>query len=89
MSQFDNTEKMLYKVNVGISQQNGFWNMDKEIERIFNRQFERMKRELLDIKMPDGYLTIISKYWDFAKQDIQERIMEDGRNKKRAYLSPN
>lgn len=79
MKQFDNTEKMLYKDNVGISQQDGFWNMEKEIERIFNRQFERMKRELLDIKMPEGYLTIISKYWDFAKQDIQERIMENGR----------
>lgn len=78
MNRFDITDKMLYKDNVGISQQKGFWNMDKEIERIFNRQFERMKRELLDIKMPEGYLTIISKYWDFAKQDIQERIMEDG-----------
>ena len=82
MKQFDNTEKMLYKDNVGISQQDGFWNMEKEIERIFNRQFERMKRELLDIKMPEGYLTIISKYWDFAKQDIQERIMENGREQR-------
>lgn len=79
MNRFDITDKMLYKDNVGINQQNGFWNMDKEIERIFNRQFERMKRELLDIKMPEGYLTIISKYWDFAKQDIEERIMGNGR----------
>ena len=76
MNRFDITDKMLYKEDVGINQRKGFWNMDKEIERIFNRQFERMKRELLDIKMPEGYLTIISKYWDFAKQDIQERIME-------------
>ena len=47
-----------------------------ETERIFNRQFERMKAELMAINMPQGYLTIISKYWDFLKQDIQERIMD-------------
>ena len=48
--------------------------MEKDIEHIFCRQFERMKSELSDINMPVGYLTIISKYWDFAMQDIQERI---------------
>jgi len=48
--------------------------MEKDIEHIFCRQFERMKSELSDINMPIGYLTIISKYWDFAMQDIQERI---------------
>lgn len=53
--------------------------MEKEIERIFNRQYERMKAELLGIKMPIGYLTVISKYWDFAKQDIQERITNYGK----------
>lgn len=51
--------------------------MEKEIEKIFNRQFERMKGELLAINMPQGYLTIISKYWDFAKQDVEERIKGD------------
>jgi len=51
-----------------------------ETERIFNRQYERMKDELLAINMPKGYLTIISKYWDFAKQDI-ERIMDNGYEK--------
>lgn len=51
-----------------------------ETERIFNRQYERMKAELLAINMPQGYLTIISKYWDFTKQDI-ERIMENGMDK--------
>ena len=51
-----------------------------ETERIFNRQFERMKAELLAINMPIGYLTIISKFWDFAKQDI-ERIMDNGYEK--------
>ena len=49
-----------------------------DTERIFNRQFERMKAELMAINMPIGYLTIISKYWDFLKQDIQERIMNYG-----------
>ena len=52
--------------------------MDYEIERILNRQYERMKSELMSINMPQGYLTIISKYWDFAKQDIQGRIMQYG-----------
>ncbi len=46
----------------------------ENMERIFNRQFERMKRELLDINMPIGYLTIISKYWDFLKLDIEDII---------------
>lgn len=50
--------------------------MEQEVQRIFNRQYERMKAELVDINIPQGYLTIISKYWDFAKQDI-ERIMEN------------
>lgn len=53
--------------------------MEKEVEKIFNRQYERMKAELLGIKMPSGYLTVISKYWDFAKQDIQERITNYGK----------
>lgn len=59
----------------------GFWIkeniMEREIERIFNRQYERLKSELLAINMPQGYLTIISKYWDFLREDI-ERIKEDG-----------
>jgi len=67
---------MFYSYNM-----KGFWSMEKnETERIFNRQFERMKAELLAINMPTGYLTIISKYWDFAKQDI-ERIVENGKEK--------
>lgn len=49
----------------------------EELDRIFNRQFERMKNELLAINMPQGYLTIISKYWEFCRQDILERIKED------------
>lgn len=53
--------------------------MEKEVEKIFNRQYERMKSELLGIKMPIGYLTVISKYWDFAQQDIKERIKDYGK----------
>jgi hypothetical protein len=51
--------------------------MENDIDKIFNRQFERMKAELLDINTPQGYLTIISKYWSFAKKDLQERIKEN------------
>lgn len=59
-----------------------------ETERIFNRQYERMKSELLDINMPIGYLTIISKYWDFTKQDI-ERIMDNGKKIYTCNISTN
>lgn len=48
--------------------------MENEINKIFNRQYERLKSELSAINMPQGYLTIISKYWDFAKYDVLERI---------------
>lgn len=51
------------------------------IEKIFNRQFERLKSELLAINMPQGYLTIISKYWDFCKIDVIERIADNGTEK--------
>lgn len=48
--------------------------MEKEVQKIMNRQYERMKSELLGVNIPNGYMTIISKYWEFAKQDIVERI---------------
>lgn len=51
------------------------------IEKIFNRQYERLKNELTAINTPQGYLTIISKYWDFCKMDIIERIKEDEHKK--------
>lgn len=44
------------------------------INKIFNRQYERLKSELLAINMPQGYLTIISKYWDFCKMDVDNLI---------------
>lgn len=46
------------------------------IDKIMRRQFERMKSELNAINMPQGYLTIISKYWDFAKMDIEDYLMQ-------------
>lgn len=49
--------------------------MEKEVKKIFNRQFERMKAELLDINMPQGYLTIISKYFSFAEKDVFETLL--------------
>jgi hypothetical protein len=48
-----------------------------DITKIFNRQYERLKGELLAINMPQGYLTIISKYWDFTKLDVLERIQDN------------
>jgi hypothetical protein len=46
------------------------------IDKIMRRQFERMKNELNAINMPQGYLTIISKYWDFAKMDIEDCLSQ-------------
>ena len=63
--------------------------MEKEIERIFNRQYERMKAELMGVNIQQGYLTIISKYWDFAKQDIIERIKENGNKIHACNISTN
>ena len=54
--------------------------MDKEITRIFNRQFERCKSELLQVNCPQIYLDSISKYFNFLKIDIKE-IMEHGNRK--------
>lgn len=33
-----------------------------------------MEAELRDINIPNGYLTIISKYWNFCEQDLQKEI---------------
>ena len=44
------------------------------IDKIMRRQFERMKNELMDINIPQGYLTIISKYWDLAMMDIDDYL---------------
>lgn len=44
------------------------------IDKIMRRQFERMKNELMAINIPQGYLTIISKYWDFAMMDIDDYL---------------
>lgn len=46
------------------------------IDKIMRRQFERMKSELNAINMPQGYLTIISKYWDFVKMDIDDYLIQ-------------
>jgi hypothetical protein len=44
--------------------------MDKIIKKIFSRQYKRMEKELSGVNMPEGYLSIISKYWHYAEQDI-------------------
>lgn len=40
------------------------------IKQIFSRQYKRMEAELQAINIPAGYLTIISKYWNFCEQDL-------------------
>lgn len=48
--------------------------MEENIKQIFSRQYKRMEAELRDINIPNGYLTIISKYWNFCEQDLQKEI---------------
>ena len=39
-------------------------------EKIFNRQFERCKSDLLQVNCPQIFIDCVSKYFNFAKQDI-------------------
>jgi len=39
-------------------------------EKIFNRQFERCKSELLQANCPQVFVDCVSKYFNFTKQDI-------------------
>ena len=55
--------------------------MEKEITRIFNRQFERCKAELKGGNCPEIYINSVSKFFNFAKTDITKEIMENGQNK--------
>lgn len=50
--------------------------MENLIQKIFSRQYKRMESELLGVNCPEGYLSIISKYWHFAEEDILN--MESG-----------
>ena len=58
--------------------------MEKEVNRIFNRQFERCKADLIAGNCPQIYIDSVSKYFNFAKKDIEE-IMEYGINGNRVY----
>lgn len=51
--------------------------MENTIKKIFSRQYKRMENELLGVNIPEGYLSIISKYWHFAEQDLIDS-MENG-----------
>lgn len=46
--------------------------MEKEINRIFNRQFERCKSDLLEVNCPQVFIDCVSKYFNFARMDINE-----------------
>jgi hypothetical protein len=52
--------------------------MDEKISCIFSRQFKRMEGELIGLNIPTGFLSIISKYWRFAEEDIQNVVKEKG-----------
>ena len=52
--------------------------MDEKISCIFSRQFKRMEGELIGLNIPVGFLSIISKYWRFAEEDIQNTVKEKG-----------
>lgn len=54
--------------------------MEQEVERIFNRQFERCKDKLKQVNCPEIYIDCVSKYFNFAKMDIKE-IMENGKER--------
>ena len=55
--------------------------MIEDLDKIFCRQFKRLEAELLSVNIPTGYLTIISKYWDFCKEDVLTRIKDNGDDK--------
>lgn len=54
--------------------------MESIIKQIFSRQYKRMEAELLSINIPDGYMTIISKYWAFCEQDVRKEIGNGNKN---------
>ena len=48
--------------------------MDEILKQIFSRQYKRMESELQSVNIPNGYMTIISKYWSFCEQDVRKEI---------------
>lgn len=50
--------------------------MNEHITNVFSRQYKRMESELIGLNIPAGYLSIISKYWRYAEQDLQELSKE-------------
>ena len=80
MSQFDNTEKMLYKRDVGISQQRESDNMtEEEYNKIFNK-LVRSISELLEVSGNSDLVRIVKKkLFDFSDKIKGER--ENGLDK--------
>lgn len=52
--------------------------MNEQISNIFSRQYKRMENELIGLNIPMGYLSIISKYWRFAEEDLENLSKENG-----------
>jgi len=55
----------------------------EEIDKIFRRQFQRCKGDLISVNCPQIYIDCFSKYMDFASEDVATviRNMENGMDK--------
>ena len=51
--------------------------MEEKIEKIFARQYKRMENELRGVDIPEGYLTIISKYFSFMEEDLKNLLIKE------------
>ena len=70
MSQFDNTEKMLYKKDVGTSQ-HGENEMDERINYQFQKHYGRIIEDLKQIR---GFTPVMEKVISFGVSKLQEDI---------------
>ena len=68
--QFDNTEKLLYKNNVGTSQQ-GENEMDERINYQFQKHYGRIIEDLKQIR---GFTPVMEKVISFGVSKLQEDI---------------
>lgn len=53
--------------------------MENIIQQTFSRQYKRMETELKSVNIPNGYLTIVSKYWAFCEKDIRKELGNEQR----------
>lgn len=64
--------------------------MNEKISNIFSRQYKRMESELTSLNIPVGFLSIISKYWRYAEEDLLTLSKENGNGlDEDSYISNN